>query len=361
MNAAPSVTISTTMHVAQPNPRPLWLVRLLQYEYWPFYIFFAPMVIYYLYMAIRSRSLTFFTAVNPSIALGGLFGESKSAILANVPAEFRPQTLLMQAGTPTDYVLNQMTLQGVTFPVVCKPDVGERGEGVRVIANQTDLSQWLLLHPDEPFLVQEWVAGPLEFGVFYYRLPDGTASGVTSVVQKEFLTVTGNGYSTIRDLLAQNERARMTWSELEPIVAQIDSQIPANGEQVLIQPIGNHCRGTKFVNANHLRSAQLDRVFDQIAHPMQGFDYGRFDIRVPSVNDLLAGRNIRVLEVNGVTSEPGHVYDPDYSLRQAYVDIAYHVKLLYKISQQRRKSGASFASARTVLACLYNRFGNKDS
>ncbi|WP_338869740.1 hypothetical protein WBJ53_20925 [Spirosoma sp. SC4-14] len=360
MNAAPSVTIPAPISIAQPKPRPLWLVRLLQYEYWPFYIFFAPMVIYYVYMAIRSRSLTFFTAVNPSIRLGGLFGESKSAILATVPAAFRPQTLLIGANASTEQVLSQMTQQGLSFPVVCKPDVGERGEGVRVITSKTELSQWLLLHPDEPFLVQEWVAGPLEFGVFYYRMPNGNASGVTSVVQKEFLTVTGNGYATIRKLLEQNERARMTWNELEPIIAQLGNQVPASGETVLIQPIGNHCRGTKFLNANHLRSSQLTHIFDQIAAPMAGFDYGRFDIRVPSVGDLLAGRNIRVLEVNGVTSEPGHIYDPDYSLWRAYADIAYHVKLLYRISEQRRKAGTSVASARTVLRCLYRRFGSSE-
>ncbi len=358
MNAVPPVVLPETVTAPSAVRRPLWLAKWLQYEYWPFYVFFAPMVFQYLWLAIRARSLTFFTAVNPAIPLGGLFGESKSAILANVPAAFLPKTLSFSSFSRTEHVLSDMTERGLRLPVVCKPDVGERGAGVRVIESEATLNQWLTEYGNEPFIVQEFVAGPLEFGVFYYRLPNGSASGVTSVVQKEFLTVRGDGRSTVRLLLQQNERARMAWPELEPVLATLGERVPTVDETVLIQPIGNHCRGTKFLNANHLRSEALDHVFNQIANAMPGFDYGRFDIRVPSVADLLAGQNIRVLEVNGVTSEPGHIYDPAYSLRRAYADSAYHLRLLYEISQQRRQMGGRTASLRVVWTCLRQRFSN---
>ncbi len=358
MNTLAPLSLSSTTSVRSPTRRPRWLVQLLNYEYWPFYVFFAPMIGYFAYLALRSRSLTFFTVVNPAIPLGGLFGESKGAILDSVPAAFRPQTLLFDTKTSAEQVLDQMVQWGLSFPVVCKPNVGERGRGVGVVASKIELIHWLSVNGNEPFLVQEWVAGPLEFGVFYYKLPDGSASGVTSVVQKEFLTVQGDGLSTVCELLRENERARMTWNELLPVLDTLGERVPANGERVLVQPIGNHCRGTMFLNANYLCSASLDRVFNRIGGPMTGFDYGRFDIRVPSVADLLAGRNIRVLEVNGISSEPGHVYDPAYSLRQAYIDIGYHLRLLHRISQQRRRAGASVASVRTVWQCLKTRFGN---
>ena len=357
MNTLPPLTLPSSVSALSPTRRPRWLVQLLNYEYWPFYVFFAPMVGYFAYLALRSRSLTFFTVVNPAIPLGGLFGESKAAILDSVPAAFRPQTLLFDTKTSVERVLEQMVQGGLSFPVVCKPNVGERGKGVAVVASKSELNQWLSVNGNEPFLVQEWVAGPLEFGVFYYKLPDGTASGVTSVVQKEFLTVRGDGLTSVRELLRQNERARMTWNELLPALDALGDRVPANGERVLVQPIGNHCRGTKFLNANHLHSDDLDRIFDQIGGPMTGFDYGRFDIRVPSVADLLAGRNIRVLEVNGVSSEPGHVYDPAYTLFRAYADIAYHLRLLHTISRQRRQTGESVASLQTVWQCLKARFG----
>ncbi|AQG78298.1 hypothetical protein [Spirosoma montaniterrae] len=356
MNAARPVALSETIAPSLSIRRPLWLAKWLQYEYWPFYVFFAPMVFYYLWLAIRARSLTFFTAVNPAIPLGGLFGESKSAILDNVPADFLPKTLFISPISTTRQVLAEMAEHALSLPVVCKPDVGERGAGVRVIRSEAALTEWLLEHGNEPFLVQEFVAGPLEFGVFYYRLPNGSASGVTSVVKKEFLTVWGDGRSTVCHLLQQNERARMAWPELKPVLATLGEQIPNPGESVLVQPIGNHCRGTKFLNANYLRSPELDHIFDQIAQSIPGFDYGRFDIRVPSVADLLAGRHIRVLEINGITSEPGHVYDPAYSLHRAYTDIAWHLRLLYEISRQRRQMGIPTAPLRAVWNCLRMRF-----
>lgn len=340
------------------RPRPRWLVQLLHYEYWPFYLFFAPLVPYFLYLALRARSLTFFTAVNPGIPLGGLFGESKSDILDGVPPEYRPGTLLVASPVTPEAVLARMSEANLSFPVVLKPDVGERGEGVRLVANPADLADWLASRGSVPFLVQEWVPGPLEFGVFYVRLPDGSASGVTSVVQKEFLTVLGDGRSTVRELLAPIERARMAWAELIPILTELGDRVPARGETVLVQPIGNHCRGTKFLNANALLSPELDRVFDRLAGPMPGFNYGRFDIRVPSVADLRAGRNIRVLEVNGVTSEPGHVYDPSYALWRAYADIAHHLTWQYRISNQHRAAGVPVASLRKVWTCLRTRFAN---
>jgi hypothetical protein len=339
------------------SPRPRWLVLLTSYEYWPFYVFFAPLVPYFAYLALRARSLTFFTAVNPGIPLGGLFGESKSAILDGVPPAYLPRTQLFLAGTPPAPIRDWMAGQGLTFPLVLKPDVGERGEGVRVVETADGLAGAVRALGDSAFLAQEWVPGPLEFGVFYYRLPDGSGSGVTSVVQKEFLRVRGDGYSTVRQLLASNERVRMAWGELTELLEKIGESVPAPGESVLVQPVGNHCRGTKFLDANALISPELDRVFDRIAAPMPGFYYGRFDLRVPSVADLLAGRNIRVLEVNGVTSEPGHVYDPAYSLLRAYADIARHLKIQYRISRQHRAAGVPVAPLRVVWACLRERFG----
>ena len=41
----------------------------------------SPVVLYILYLAIRHRSLTLFTAANPAIPGGGFVGESKGAIL----------------------------------------------------------------------------------------------------------------------------------------------------------------------------------------------------------------------------------------------------------------------------------------
>ena len=60
---------------------PLWFIKLFKYEDWTWWMFFLPLVPYWLYLAIRNRSLTYFTTANPCIPDGGVFGESKMDIL----------------------------------------------------------------------------------------------------------------------------------------------------------------------------------------------------------------------------------------------------------------------------------------
>ena len=82
--------------------------------------------------------------------------------------------------------------------------------------------------------------------------------------------------------------------------------MPASGEERLLQPIGNHCLGTKFIDASHLIDPNLVAVFDEIASGIEGFNYGRFDLKVKDLDALKRGEEIMVPELNGVTSEPGH-------------------------------------------------------
>ena len=62
-------------------------------------------------------------------------------------------------------------------------------------------------------------------------------------------------------------------------------------------------------------------------------------MRVPNWDDLYAGRNIRILELNGATSEPGHVYDPNYRLWKAYRDIMQNMRIVADISAVNIKRG----------------------
>ncbi len=43
------------------------------------------------------------------------------------------------------------------------------------------------------------------------------------------------------------------------------------------------------------------------------------------------------MEVNGVNSEPIHIYDPSYSIWNAYRDIFFQMKIIFDLSQKRLK------------------------
>ena len=328
---------------------PRWLVKLFNYEYWTWWVFFLPVVPYWAYLALRNRSLTYFTTVNPCIPDGGVFGESKMDILNQINPKYLPTSVFVPLNERFESVLKQLKGSEMGFPIVAKPDVGGRGFRVERIDSQQALQTYLAA-AIMPVILQEFVDYELELGVMYARLPNQPKGRVTSITQKEFLTVVGNGQASIGELLQQNTRARMAMDDLRQRISNEDwnAVLPVH-EKRLVQPIGNHCLGTKFLNANHLINARLSQVFDDIAVPITGFYFGRFDLKVSSLADLYAGRNIKIMELNGATSEPGHIYDPSYQLWQAYRDVMQQMKMVADISAANRKLGFQPTPLRQLL------------
>ena len=93
--------------------------------------------------------------------------------------------------------------------------------------------------------------------------------------------------------------------------------IPAAGERVQLVEIGSHCRGAIFLNGITHVTHELEASVDRISQAHPGFFLGRYDVRCESVEDLRAGHFV-ILELNGVSAEATHIYDPSVSLREAY-------------------------------------------
>ncbi len=337
---------------------PLWLVKLLNYEYWPFWILFFPAVIYWLFLSLKAKSFTWFTAANPGFELGGFFGESKTEILKKIPPHYLPVTLYFNDDVSLENIKQQMQINNLQFPIICKPDKGERGFHVEKIITDAELKNYLLAHKGK-LIVQEFISFTHELGILYYRLPDENTGGITSVVKKNFLSVKGDGIATIEQLILQSARARMQLTVLKKKLGNRLNIILPAGEKYLLEPIGNHCRGTEFINGNYLINDSLVKVFDKIATNMNGFYYGRFDLKVKSMDDLYAGNNIRIMEVNGVSSEPAHIYDSHMNIFKAVSAIIYNTKISYKISMLNHKNGVAFIPLRLVLKTVLHHFKNK--
>ena len=112
----------------------------------------------------------------------------------------------------------------------------------------------------------------------------------------------------------------------------------------MIEPIGNHSRGTMFLNDNKMISGNIEKTIDSMSKDITGFYFGRFDLRCKSYEDLEKGENFKVLELNGAGAEPAHIYGPGITLFGAYQCIVYHLNLLYKISKANHKMGARYYS-----------------
>ncbi len=301
----------------------------------------------WLWYSLRARSLFYFSASNPSIPTGGMMGESKFDVLALLPPEVRPRCLLVRVPVRFNELQEKLTAHGIDYPFIAKPDVGERGWRVQRICNPAELKYYCEESESVPvdFIIQEFVSLPLEFGIFYERLPSRAKGRVTSVTAKEFLSVVGDGQSTLRELIADQPRARLHADNLSTRFRNELSHILPTGERKELESIGNHCRGTTFLDANHLITDGLHESFDRISKQVPGFYFGRYDLRCASLDDLQNGR-VQVLELNGCGAEPAHIYHPGASLIAALRTLIRHWQVLFVISLENHQRGVPYLSLR---------------
>jgi len=303
---------------------------------WLAYLPIIPVVVYY---AIKAKRIFFFTNVNPLFSTGALMGASKYDILKLVPDPFMPISLMSKpSNSRCQEVLEMMKQRGLIFPVIAKPDVGERGLLVELISDELELKKYLEANTID-IIIQEYVSYENECGIFYIRNPLEAKGDVVSIGLKDFMKIKGDGKSSIKDLMQKDQRSKLQIKRLEGSKQNILNSVPAKGEMVNLEPIGNHCRGTCFVDGSHLKSEALNKIFDKISDEMPDVYYGRYDIKYNSWDELLEGRNFKILELNGVASEPIHVYDQNVPIFQKYKSFYSLWKKLYEISKIQKRRG----------------------
>lgn len=319
----------------------IWALKVFKFEFWPWQIFYLPLIPYYLFLALKNRDLYFPANVNTSLIAGGFFNENKAEILNKISDEYLPKSILVKIDR------SDINILGLEFPLVAKPISGQRGKGVTKVFDKEQLLSYQN-KASEDFVVQEFVDYPIELAVFYSRMPGELRGMVSSVTLKEFLTMVGDGQSTIKELVLEKPRTAMLWETLQKNVKVNWEQVLLEGEKMLLEPIGNHCRGTVFLNEKNINKEKLATVCDEILKGFEGFNYGRFDMKVKSIDDLYLGKGIQILELNGVNADAAHIFDPNYSLLQAYIDVAWHWNKLSEISLANIKNGEKIKSTHSL-------------
>ncbi len=275
--------------------------------------------------------------------------ESKKEIYDILPRGKYPTTILAIENQPFEKIINDVYDSGIQFPMIAKPDIGLRGSAVKKINNIEDLKDYHA-RANFDFLVQQLIPFHREIGIFYVRFPNESIGRITGIVSKEFVSVKGNGKSTVRELVLQNPRYAMQLSQIErEQPTKMDIVLPLD-EQLELIPYGNHARGAKFLDASHLISDKLNKVIDEICREIPDFYFGRLDIMFDSFSDLEQGKNFMLVEVNGASSEPTHIYDPKHSIFFAWKELLRHNNYMFKISLANKKRGANFLSHRDGMA-----------
>jgi hypothetical protein len=313
-----------------------FFIRLFNWEYWPFHVVYAPVYLYWMWLALKFRSFFFFSASNPTIKNAGFLLESKKEIYDLIPQQYYPVTLFFKKGEEVEIILKQVELHGMQFPLVGKPDIGMQGLAVKKLVNVSDLAAYASISKVD-FLIQEFVPYENEIGIFYYRFPNELNGNISGIVQKEFLAVTGDGVSTIEDLLKKDRRFILQLKTLRLSNGVEFEKILGAGEKHILVPYGNHVRGAKFLDISHLRDDLLVRSIDAACKKIDGFYFGRMDIRYKNWEELREGKNFSIIELNGAGSEPTHIYDPKNSIFFAWKEIIRHLDILARISYINHK------------------------
>lgn len=317
--------------------------RLRRWEFWPIWALYLPLLPWFLLLSIRYRGATVFTAVNPGIPDGGFIGESKADILQALDHPSVLPQLLVPAQSSLDErqacVQRFMSANSLQLPLVLKPDQGDRGSGVAIVRDTAALNGELEQRR-MAFVVQPFIAGE-EFGVFYVRHPENESGEIFSVTIKRPVQLIGDGEHTLRQLILADDRAvMMAPTHFERHAANL-THVPDVGEPIELVELGTHSRGCVFMDGAHLRSSALLKKMDEISRKLPGFYFGRYDVKASSADDLRLANGIKILEINGVTSEASSIYDPSNSVWVAWRVLARQWHLAYQIGASNRVRGAA--------------------
>lgn len=356
------------------------------HEFWPAWLLYAPVVPWVALLALRHRSLMACLAANPGIEKGGgLIDESKFSIARGfeglgAPAFRHAATALVPAG-PSHALRAHAALALIDarpdlggFPVILKPDAGQRGHGVRLARSPDDLRAYFAA-TTRAVIVQEYAPGPQECGIFWIRRhPPGAAPRGThregfifSITRKQFPIVTGDGSSTLEALVRAHPRFRLQAKVFLARHAAQRDRVLAAGERLRLAEAGNHAQGAIFLDGSDLITPALEESVDALARAFRdpegrpgGLDFGRFDVRYESDDALRAGRGLVAVEFNGTSAEATALYDPSRGPTFAYRLLMAQWAHLYRVGAARVRAGATPPRLADALRWLRHHRATRD-
>ncbi|WP_428676771.1 hypothetical protein [Reyranella sp.] len=310
----------------------------------------VPMVVQWLVLALRYRSLSLPSAADPMIDAGGLAGESKIAYFDQVGDAERPW-LARTAAIVSDpdaaaRACAAMNGLGIDFPIIAKPDIGWCGFGVRRIDDPSALQAYCDAYPEgETLLVQEYLDLPGEAGLFYVRRPTETRGRLLSLTVRSAPTVQSDGMSTLRQLLARDERLRSRTCLYEGVGLD---RVPPASSDVPLAAVWSYRMGGLYRDCSDSITPDLEARIDEIASSMPNLHVARFDVRFASQAELGEGR-FKIIEINGAGSEAIEFFDPAVPFFSAYRGILQKQAMVFALAAENRAAGFAPCGWRALL------------
>lgn len=328
------------------------------FEFWPTWVMYLPVVLQWLALSLRYRSLTLPLIANPTIPLAGMVGGSKDLLMSQSSGACReailPWTLHVVDDAPLaaqcKALLTAAQAAGITLPFVCKPDMGCRGSGVKLIRSEEQLHATLDAYPSGAGMVcQKLASYEPEVGIFYVRHPQQQSGEIASLTFKHTPSVTGDGRSTVQELVQYDPRARQ-------LLHLYESRNRANWQRVLNEGevhrllfSASHCRGAVFEDARHHITPALVDALNRLMAGLPDFHYGRLDVKFRDLESLQNGECLEIVEINGASSESIHIWDKNARLGDAFKALLWQYRTLFQLGQAQRERGIRPPGLRALL------------
>lgn len=331
---------------------------LSRFEFWPGWAFYAPIWAAAVMLAVRHRGIRLPLLANPGFQASGLVGEQKSLIFPQLRGEHSRAIPKWIAVRHTGCSIEAQTIaieaalerRELAFPLVAKPDIGCRGAGVRPVADRAALRRYLADFPaGETFILQQMVDVIGEAGVFYVREPGTRRGRIISLTLKYFPHVVGDGQRSLRELILADPRAgQVAHLYLSRFASDLDAVLPPGDVKRLVFS-GSHSKGAIFKNGNRWITEAMCERFDAIADGLDGFHFGRFDVRFADFEAFCAGCDFSIIEINGAGAESTHIWDSTTGLFEAWRALIAQLQLLFRIGAINRSRGFQPEGWRTFV------------
>lgn len=312
------------------------------------WLMYIPVGLQWLVLACRYRSLTLPLIANPKLPVSGMVGVGKSQVMGQAVGfcaksilpwlyhRINHEPLEQQAAD----VFEEAVGRGIAYPLVCKPDLGCRGSGVKLIHDIEQLENYLAAFPQGVgIIVQKLASWEPEAGVFYVRSPDESAGRIVSLALKYSPYVVGDGVSTLAQLIAQDRRAgNLRHLYMERHQEHLEDVIEAGKSFRLVFSI-THSRGGIFRDGNYLITPALTASINQLMSDIPELHYGRLDIKFSNIERLKQGKDIEIIEINTASAESLHIWDRNARLGTALKTLLWQYRTLFRFGQINRKRG----------------------
>lgn len=318
------------------------------FEFWPTWAMYFPVVLQSLVMAVRYRSLMLPLIANPKLPLSGMVGVGKSELMSQAKGECNSAILswflfeieACEVNGQASNVEKRMQHHKIDYPLVCKPDIGCRGVGVKLIHNRIELESVLRSYPVKAeVLFQRLAQWEPEAGIFYVRHPLEAKGKIISMALKYMPYVVGDGKSTLRQLIVQDRRAgELSHLYLQRHTESLDNIIE-DGQTFRLIFAASHSRGAIFRDANDEITDKMATKIDQLMQQLPEFYYGRLDIKFRDLESLKSGENFEIVEINCASSESLHIWDRRAKFLQAIKSLLFQYKTLFLLGAENRKRG----------------------